>query len=88
MYAFVYHYVTFFNCLLNLFLIEICRVFVQMCYMIFLNESMNFLFLLIMTMVFCLLLLLLGYFVVGCSLFGLDCVDIFYVGYLTSKSLP
>jgi len=25
--------------------------------------------------------LLLGYFVVGCSLFGLDCVYIFYVGY-------
>jgi hypothetical protein len=27
----------------------------------------------------CLLFLLLSCFVVGCSLFGLDCVDIFYV---------
>ena len=40
-------------------------------------------FLSIVTMVFyfCLLLLLLGYLFVGCSLFGLDYVDVFYVGY-------
>ena len=42
--AFVYHYVAFFNCLLNVFLIEICGVFVQAGYVIFLYEGINFLF--------------------------------------------
>jgi len=83
--TFVYH-VTFLNCLLHLFLIEICGVFVQACYMIFCMKVSVFcfsVFLSIVTMVFyfCLLLLLLGYFFVGCYLFGLDYVDVFYVGY-------
>jgi len=40
---------------------------------VFINYDYGFMFFL--------LLLLLGYFVVGCFLFGLDYVDVFYVGY-------
>ena len=42
MYVFIYQNVAFFNCLLDLILVKICGIFIQLRYVVFLYEGINF----------------------------------------------